>query len=141
MRKWNFSKIGTYAFGCSLTLILWLGLMAFFLDFGAIGTRESIDFVWQMISLSFLLATLVYSVNPKSVEPRQRKRLPQVGVLFIMSGVLVISGYGLMKVGIKAEPSIAKEILMLMAQFFFHGGTLCLAGGIATMTLRFLGED
>ncbi|MDD5135340.1 MAG: hypothetical protein PHP01_08020 [Phycisphaerae bacterium] len=141
MQKRNCSKIGTYGFAACLGFLLWVGLAAFFLSYGSMGTKDGIDFIWQMVGFSFLLATLVYSVNPKSLQPKQRKRLPVIGISLILSGVLIIVGYGLMALAVKAEPSVTREALKMMGQFFFLVATFFSSGGMAMMTLGFMGED
>jgi hypothetical protein len=141
MKKVYRSKIGHYVFAISLGGLLWMGLSAFLLSFTSIGEKEGVDFIWQMVGFSFLLATLVYSVNPQSLKVSQRKKLPRIGISFVLSGVFVIVGYGIAMVAVKAEPSNAQTILKWMGQGFSLVATLCLSWGMTMMTLGFMGED
>ena len=141
MKKVHFTKVNRYWLAICLGFLLWIGLSAFLLSFTSIGEKEGVDFIWQMVGFSFLLATLVYSINPKSLPVSQRKKLPRIGIAFILSGVFIIVGYGMAMVVSKAEPSIMQTILKLMAQGFSLVSTLCLSGGITMMTLGFMGEN
>lgn len=135
------TMIGKYVFIACLGLLIWVGLSAFLLSFSSMGQKEGVDFVWQMVGFSFLLATLVYSVNHKSLQANQRKRLPYIGIAFILSGVFLIVGFGIAMVATNSEPSAALPILKWMAQGFSLVATFCLAGGMTMMTWGFMGED
>jgi len=77
----------------------------------------------------------------QSLPVSQRKKLPGIGLAFILSGMFVIIGYGLAVFVAKGEASTVNTILHWMAQGFSLVATLCLSWGMAMMALGFMGDN
>lgn len=81
-----------------LAIFIWLGLARMFYFYLLVGEKEGIDFAWQMIGFDFILAGLMLNVKESLLIKGQTIILPLLALLFIISGVIIILGYGLLSI-------------------------------------------
>jgi hypothetical protein len=81
-----------------LTIFIWYGLAKMFVDYITIGEKEGIDFAWQLIGFDFILAGLMLNVKESLLIKGQKVILPLLAFIFIISGIIIILGYGLLSI-------------------------------------------
>ena len=88
----------------SVGIFVFLGLDALFLSFGSLYEQQPVeaakaylDFSWQLIQFTFVLAALSLAVDTRSRTSFVPKTL---AFAFILSGVLLLSGHGLAYAGV-----------------------------------------
>ncbi len=117
-----------------LALIIWLVFVGFLYEYVKLGNKDGFDFLWQLIGFTFVLAALTLSVNQKrEVIPQQSLIFPMVGYLFILSGVGMILGIGLLMIGVLKNNEIVFTIIKWAGVIVFFASIFLLSMGISFM--------
>lgn len=76
-------------------MIIWGGLMSL-----SDNAKGDSSFGWQIILFTFVLATVLLTINPDHLSsPRQKTAFKTTGFLMIFSGTIMIGGYGMFTSG------------------------------------------
>jgi len=112
-----------------ITLFVWLALVGFYSAYAKIGQSNlPLDFAWQMILFTFVLATLLFTVNNNSPNRTQTV----VSSVFVLSGISMLFGWG---VGFLGEFRTSEVIIKIGAGIFVFS-ILPLAWGISMLALE-----
>lgn len=116
----------------TISFFVLLGFLSIFSDYITFGSKEVIDFSWELVGFCFVLAALLFGVDEKNLLISQRRFIPIVASLFILTGILIILSYGLF------NPELAKHSInwKYAGQFSFITALFALSFGIAVMFIE-----
>ena len=112
-----------------ITLFVWLAFAGFYSTYAKIGQDSlPLDFSWQIILFTFVLATLLFTVNNNSLNRTQTV----VSSVFILSGISMLFGWGVAFLGeLKASSLVIK-----IGAGIFVCSIIPLAWGISMLALE-----
>lgn len=113
-------------------LILWLGFIALYKSMQVQGKDTLPEFTWQFVSLSFVLATLVYAIPEKNVPKFYRKNFRKIGFDFILSAFFLLTSNAL-NFTASATQGLPAILLQWMNVGCFLVGTIALSFGLSKM--------
>lgn len=93
-----------------IALLIWLALAGFLDSYGSFGQKESVDFIWQLIGFSFILATLIFAISSHSLSQRHKRVLSFVGFAFILSAVVMLLGLSISMYGVVKKFTVVTSI-------------------------------
>jgi len=112
-----------------LTIFIWLSFLGFFLEYSkAAESYVPLDFVWQVISLTFVLATLLFTLNNNALNRLQSI----VSSLFILSGVFMLFGWGVAFFG----DHTSSNLVIRIGAGIFVISMIPLAWGISMLAIQ-----
>lgn len=115
-------------------VVVFLGLASFSYSYNQMGAKEGLDFIWQLITFSFVLGTLCSTFTSSVFSKADQRGIAGVGLLFLVSGVVMIAGNGLFTLGDIAHDGFLKNTGIV----FFIAAEICVAASIAFITMIFV---
>ncbi|MDD5055015.1 MAG: hypothetical protein PHZ00_01975 [Candidatus Peribacteraceae bacterium] len=114
-------------------LFILVAMGSIMVAYGEFGARESVDSIVQIIGFTFVLATLMLTVNSNAFLAGQQQAVSRIGCLFVIAGVLMLLGLGMGVIGLKNDADTVNAFLKPVGLGVYGFAMFILCFGIAEM--------
>ncbi len=133
MKKSILDSIPTACVIVAFATLAFIGLAQFGSEMSQIGARDGIDFIWQLIGFTFVLAALSLNIDIGRFSKEERKSYERIGGIFFLSGFLMFVAFGLMAPYFSHKEFMFYVWMMKFGSVMFLFAILLLCIGMSAM--------